>query len=59
MTEADFAATRTAPMDGNTIPVPWGLLHVLAHVGVHVGQMQMVRQLWDQANTRPEKEQNA
>jgi hypothetical protein len=59
LTEADMADTRTAPTDGRTLTVAWGLFHALAHMGIHVGHMQMVRQLWEQTATDSNTEQNA
>jgi hypothetical protein len=35
------------PQGRAEVTVAWGLLHALEHLGIHVGHIQMVRQLWD------------
>ena len=44
----DLDATRTAPRDQNQVTVAWALLHALEHTAMHLGHMQIARQLWDQ-----------
>ncbi len=44
----DLGAPRVAPRDGREVSVGWALFHVLEHAAVHVGHVQLTRQLWDQ-----------
>jgi hypothetical protein len=48
MTMEDLATTRVSPDDGQTYTVAWLLTQTLMHTALHVGHIQMVRQLWDQ-----------
>lgn len=41
----DLLAERTAPRDGRTFTVAWALLHALEHTAMHVGHIQMTRQI--------------
>jgi uncharacterized damage-inducible protein DinB len=47
----DLGAERVAYGDGRTMPVGLCLLHVVQHTAVHLGHIQMTRQLW-QARSR-------
>jgi uncharacterized damage-inducible protein DinB len=38
-----------AARNGRTSTVAWALLHALAHATLHLGQIQITRQLWEQA----------
>jgi uncharacterized damage-inducible protein DinB len=40
----DLDGTREAR--GRTIPVRWGILHVIDHTALHLGHMQLTYQLW-------------
>jgi hypothetical protein len=44
----DLAAERKSPRDGHTFTVSWALLHALEHTAIHLGHIQITRQLWDQ-----------
>jgi uncharacterized damage-inducible protein DinB len=33
-------------VDGKTVPVRWGLLHLIDHTALHLGHMQLTYQLW-------------
>lgn len=44
LTEADLAANRRTW--GRTVPVRWGILHVIDHTALHLGHMQITYQLW-------------
>jgi uncharacterized damage-inducible protein DinB len=46
LTVDDLALARNAPLQGETVSAGWALAHALAHVGTHVGHIQMTRQLW-------------
>lgn len=42
--EATLGATRD--VGENTVPVRWAILHVIDHTALHLGHMQLTRQLW-------------
>ncbi len=44
LTAADLDGTREAR--GRTVPVRWGILHVIDHTALHLGHMQLTYQLW-------------
>jgi uncharacterized damage-inducible protein DinB len=48
LTLQDLEAIRTSPRDGQQFTVAWSLLHTLEHTAIHLGHIQIVRQLWDQ-----------
>ncbi len=39
---------RLAPSDGRKVTAAWAVLHALEHACVHLGHIQMTRQLWEQ-----------
>jgi uncharacterized damage-inducible protein DinB len=39
---------RVSPRNGRVVTVGWALGHALKHTALHVGQIQLMRQLWDQ-----------
>ena len=39
---------RLAPRGGDEVTVAWALTHALEHTAIHLGHMQIVRQLWTQ-----------
>src|SRR5687768_3733926 len=45
----DLEATRVSSRNGQTYTVAWALLHALEHTALHLGQIQLTRQLWEQA----------
>jgi uncharacterized damage-inducible protein DinB len=45
----DLESKRVSPA-GREHTVAWGLLHGLEHATLHLGQIQLTRQLWEQAN---------
>lgn len=47
LTQEDLGAMRISPRDGKEITVFWVLGHVLKHTALHVGHIQITRQLWD------------
>jgi uncharacterized damage-inducible protein DinB len=49
-TVQDLEATRVSARDGRTFTVAWALLHALEHTTLHLGQIQLTRQLWEQSN---------
>ena len=48
LTVEDLGSNRTSPRDGRTFTVAWSIFHALEHTAIHVGHIQMVRQLWEQ-----------
>jgi uncharacterized damage-inducible protein DinB len=46
LTLDDLATIRTTSRD-RTVTVAWALMHALEHVSVHVGNMQIIRSLWE------------
>jgi len=47
----DLEATHISARDGRQFTVAWALLHALEHTTLHLGQIQITRQLWEQANS--------
>ena len=44
----DLGTTCVSPKDGREFTTGWVLLHVLEHAAVHLGHIQLTRQLWEQ-----------
>ncbi len=44
----ELEALRTSPRNGRSVTVGWALCHVLKHTALHLGHMQITRQLWEQ-----------
>jgi uncharacterized damage-inducible protein DinB len=49
LTVQDLETTRVSARDGRTFTVAWALLHALEHTTLHLGQIQLTRQLWEQS----------
>lgn len=45
----DLETTRVSARDGREFTVAWALLHALEHSTLHLGQIQITRQLWGQS----------
>jgi len=45
----DLETTRVSARDGREFTVAWALLHALEHSTLHLGQIQLTRQLWEQS----------
>ncbi len=45
----DLEATRVSAKDEREFTVAWALLHALDHTALHLGQIQLNRQLWEQS----------
>ncbi|OGO34491.1 MAG: hypothetical protein A2Z16_16570 [Chloroflexi bacterium RBG_16_54_18] len=43
----DLNSTRISPRDGKPYSVGWAMLHILEHTALHLGHMQITRQLWE------------
>jgi uncharacterized damage-inducible protein DinB len=48
LTLAALDEKRRSPRDGDEVTVAWALTHALEHTAIHVGHMQIIRQLWEQ-----------
>ena len=46
----DLEATRVSPRNGRQVTVAWALDHALKHTALHLGQIQLTRQLWEQTH---------
>ena len=46
----DLASPRISPRDEETFTVGWALLHALEHTAIHLGHIQIARQMWEQVN---------
>ena len=51
LTLDDLDLTRRHPRDGRQVKVSWSLLQALEHTAMHVGHIQLVRQLWEQRSS--------
>ncbi len=47
LTLAHLDEERVAPKDGRKFTVAWALNHALEHAALHVGHLQMTKQMWD------------
>jgi hypothetical protein len=43
----DLEAKKRSPRDDRDVSVTWALEHGLKHTAVHLGHIQITRQLWD------------
>jgi uncharacterized damage-inducible protein DinB len=48
----ELALERTQLRDGRPVSAGWALLHALEHTAIHVGHIQITRQLWVQGESR-------
>ena len=48
LTTAQLAEPRTSPRDGREFSVAWSIGHVLQHTALHLGHMEITRQLLDE-----------
>ena len=51
LSPTDLAETRVSPRDGRTFTVAWALLHALEHSMLHLGHIEITRQLRKQASS--------
>jgi len=45
---ADLEAARFSPKHNREVKVMWALVHALEHTAMHLGHVQLTRQLWQQ-----------
>ena len=50
-TSQDLETERISGRDERSFTVAWALLHALEHTTLHLGQIQLTRQLWEQGKT--------
>ncbi|MFN2176122.1 MAG: DinB family protein [Anaerolineales bacterium] len=43
----DLTRTVISPRDGSEITVAWALNHAMHHTALHLGHIQIIRQLWE------------
>ena len=48
LTVQDLESLRISPRNGSEVTVAWALAHALKHTALHVGHIQIMRQLWEQ-----------
>ena len=48
MSLQDLESARVSPNNEREYTVAWALLHALEHASLHLGQIQITRQLWEQ-----------
>jgi uncharacterized damage-inducible protein DinB len=48
ITLQDLEASRTSHRNNREVTVAWALNHILKHTALHVGHIQITRQLWEQ-----------
>ena len=48
LSPANIDSIRVSPRDGKTFPLGWCLPYVLKHSAMHLGHIQITRQLWEQ-----------
>jgi uncharacterized damage-inducible protein DinB len=49
MSVQDLETVRVLPSGKHELTVAWALLHALEHTTLHLGQIQITRQLWEQS----------
>jgi uncharacterized damage-inducible protein DinB len=47
----DLNAARTSPRDGQEVTVAWALAFILKHTALHLGHIQITKQLWEQRSS--------
>jgi uncharacterized damage-inducible protein DinB len=51
--DSDLDGSRL--VEGHTVPVRWALMHVVDHTALHLGHMQITRQLWYGGESLPSR----
>ncbi len=51
LTDADLNDIRQ--VQNLTVPVRWGLVHIIDHTALHFGQMQLMFQFWSKGESKP------
>lgn len=53
LTVEDLDASRSSSQDGKSYSVAWALAHALEHTALHLGHIQIVRDLWQAGIAKP------
>lgn len=53
LTVEDLDVSRSSSQDGKTYSVAWALAHALEHTALHLGHIQIVRDLWQAGIVKP------
>lgn len=48
LSDSDLGQTRTPAPGRKPVTLAWALMHALEHLGIHLGHIQVARQLWQQ-----------
>ena len=51
ITITDLESICISPRTGRRFTVGWALMHALEHTAIHLGHIQIIRQLWDQQSS--------
>ncbi len=46
LSQGDLATEHVSPRDGRKFSAGWCILHTMEHTAIHVGHMQLMRQMW-------------
>jgi len=49
----NLAGQRVSPRDGRLLSTGWALMYALEHTAIHLGHIQLTRQLWENAPSPP------
>jgi hypothetical protein len=44
----DLEISRISPRNDQEVTVAWALIHALKHTAIHLGHVQITRQLWEE-----------
>jgi uncharacterized damage-inducible protein DinB len=50
---ANLAEQRVSPRDGHLLSTGWAFMYALEHTAIHLGHIQLTRQLWENAPSPP------
>ena len=56
LTLSDLERLCAMPYNGQIYTIGWALLHALEHIGIHVGHLEMIQQLWAQQQVEQQRE---
>ena len=51
LNEADLDTVRVSVQHGREFSVAWAVAHVIEHGAIHVGHVQIIKQVWEQASS--------
>jgi hypothetical protein len=50
LTLTDLETTRLHPRHGRQVSVTWALTHALEHAALHLGNLEITAQLWQESH---------